>query len=346
MSKVADKLLFEALRNYLTVYLPLQRCSSIHTIRTYKTALNGLLEYAKLKYDVPLYEITFSMLSKETVVDYLFWLENEKNCTATTKNLRLVAIRAFFSYAAADEVTICPLLLDIQKIPKQKCEKRIVEYMSEEAVKALLSQPDTTTTKGIRDQFLMVLLYDTGARIQEIMNMRICDFSFGNTPTVKLHGKGSKIRIVPLMEKTVKHYERYVKLFHPTQELLQYLFYTVIKGKTSQMTTENARKIMRSYAHTANVCCPEVPLRLHPHLLRHSRAMHLYQHGMDLSLISQWLGHSAIETTLIYAHADTEQKRAAIEKAMGNSGLSTNPMGDLPKWKDDEDLISRLYGLK
>ena len=150
------------------------------------------------------------------------------------------------------------------------------------------------------------------------------------------------------MDRTVRHLERYAKIFHVNEEMCSdaHLFYSRRNGQISQMTTENARKIMKSYIADARRECPEVPERLHPHLWRHSRAMHLYQHGMDLSLISQWLGHTRMETTLIYAHADTEQKRLAIQKAMADSDPPLSHTDNLPSWRNDEDLIARLYGLK
>lgn len=348
MKKLLDPMLFELIRAFLTVYLPRQRCCSENTVKTYKAALNQMLEYIKMKHMIPLYDVTLSMLTKDSVVDFLTWLENERGCSAQTINLRLAALRAFFAYAADEEMTICPLLHDLKKIPKKKCPKPVVEYMSEAAVKTLLRQPDITTEKGIRDQFLMIVLYDTGARIQEVMNLQLKDFKLEGTPTVTLHGKGKKIRVVPIMDRTVRHLERYINIFHANEEMSSsaYLFYSRRNGQISQMSTENARKIMKYYARSARLECSEIPERLHPHLWRHSRAMHLYQHGMDLSLISQWLGHSSMETTLIYAHADTEQKRLAIQKAMASSDPSLSHLENLPPWRNDDDLIARLYGLK
>lgn len=348
MRKLADPMLFEMIRDFLTVYLPKQRCCSDNTVRNYRIALNQMLEYVKMQRAIPLYEVTFPMLSKDSVSDFLEWIETERGCSAQTVNLRLAALRAFFTYAAGEEMTVCPLLHDLKKIPKKKCPKPVVEYMSEAAVKTLLRQPDITTPKGVRDQFLMILLYDTGARIQEIMNLHLKDFRLGETPTVILHGKGKKTRVVPIMDRTVRHLERYAKIFHVNEEMCSdaHLFYSRRNGQISQMTTENVRKIMKSYIADARRECPEVPERLHPHLWRHSRAMHLYQHGMDLSLISQWLGHTRMETTLIYAHADTEQKRLAIQKAMADSDPPLSHTDNLPSWRNDEDLIARLYGLK
>ena len=218
--------------------------------------------------------------------------------------------------------------------------------MSETAVKALLEQPDTKTRRGVRDQFFMILMYDSAARIQEMLDLRVCDIRLGNTPTAVLKGKGSKIRSVPLMPETINHFRNYMKLFHPDGQMhsQQPLFYVEQCGARHPMSDDNVRKFLRRYGASARRSCPEVPENVHPHLWRHSRAMHLYQHGMALSLISQWLGHSNLETTLVYAYADTEQKRRAIEKSMGRDVIAGV---DLPKYSvSDEEVLKKLYGLK
>lgn len=214
--------------------------------------------------------------------------------------------------------------------------------MSEAAVKALLEAPDTSTKMGLRDQFLMI--YDTGARNQEALDVKICDLRIDKTPTVTLHGKGDKIRVVPLMKDTVKHLHNYMAVFHKGETWLssEWLFYVERKGTRSAMCDDTARLRIQKYAELAREVCPDVPERVHPHLWRHTRAMHLSQHGMDLTLISQWLGHKQVETTLIYAYADTEAKRKAIEKAMGAEFPDTEPVNYTVS---DEETLKRLYGL-
>ncbi len=190
----------------------------------------------------------------------------------------------------------------------------------------------------------MIFLYDTGARIQEALDVKICDLRIDKTPTVTLHGKGGKIRVVPLMKDTVEHLKNYMGVFHKDETWFspEWLFYVERKGIRSAMCDDTARLRIQKYAEQARESCPDVPERVHPHLWRHTRAMHLYQHGMDLTLISQWLGHKQVETTLIYAYADTEAKRKAIEKAMGSDSSGTKP-GNYTV--DDEETLKRLYGL-
>lgn len=218
--------------------------------------------------------------------------------------------------------------------------------MSETAIEALLKQPDTQTMKGLRDQFFMILMYDTAARIQEMLNLRICDIRSGTAPTATLLGKGSKIRTVPLMPETMEHFNNYIAVFHTTESVYsqELLFFVERKGQRTMMSDDTVRYFLKQYAKEAQAFCSLVPDNVHPHLFRHSRAMHLYQRGMDLTLISQWLGHVNLETSLIYAHADTEQKRKAIEQSMG--GQVTGGI-EVPKYVvDDEDILKRLYGLR
>lgn len=233
------------------------------------------------------------------------------------------------------------------KIPWKKDTKPMgVEFLSESEIKALFEQPDTTTKKGVRDLLLMIMLYDTGARIQELLNLKICDIQFGNAPTVKVLGKGSKYRYIPVMPKTMEHIRKYLKLYHSGRSdyTREFLFYTEQKGIRAPISDDNVRKMLRQYADRARSHCPSMPDNLHPHHFRHSRAMYLYQHGMDLALVSQWLGHANLETTLIYAHADTEMKRKAIEKA--STGICEIDIGVNDPNVLDDDVLKRLYGLR
>ena len=147
------------------------------------------------------------------------------------------------------------------------------------------------------------------------------------------------------MTDTVKHLKNFLAAVHPGESILSdsYLFYTIRHGQKGPMCDDTARYRIQKYVAAAQDKCREVPDNPHPHLWRHSRAMHLYQHGMDLERISQWLGHSHLETTLIYAHVDTEDKRKAIEAALGSGAIGE--IGVAPYTVDDEELLRRLYGL-
>jgi integrase len=212
--------------------------------------------------------------------------------------------------------------------------------MTTAAVAALLAAPDPRTRRGLRDQFYMILAYDLAARDAEMRAMNIIDLDAQHL-WVDLLGKGAKPRRVPITTETVAHYRRYTAAFHPDPQPDDPMFFTIHAGKPTRMSADNVARFIRQHAATAQTVCPEVPQRVHPHMLRHSRAMHLYHAGMPLALLTEWLGHKDPETTLVYAHADTEMKRQALEKA--NPGTSSLPAA-IPIWHD-EDIITQLCRL-
>jgi site-specific recombinase XerD len=340
--------LFALVRDYLTRYLPLERKSGQNTIRSYQKALELLLDYVKTQKNVPLAKITFDMIDRNMLSSFLDYLENERGCSSDTRNHRLHSIRAFYAYAAENDITAIVYYEEILKVDTANVVPKLVEHMSEDAVKAIIAQPDTTTDKGLRDMFLMLFLYKTGARIQEALNIKLQDIQFGKTPSVLLFGKpNNKPRTIPLRDDTAQHLREYIKMFHQNESIYskQYLFYTVRNGTKKRMTEDNARSFIRKYGVSARAICAEVPENVHPHLFRHSCAMSLYQGGVHLTLISEWLGHANFETTLIYAHADTEIKRKAIENAIPKD----TPLAahiDAGRYKvNDELLLKQLCGL-
>ena len=184
--------------------------------------------------------------------------------------------------------------------------------------------------------------------MQENLSLRLCDIQFGKVPKVTLFGKGRKKRMVPLMQKTVQYLKQYISRFHADRpkDADDYLFYSIIHEQTEKLTDRRIRYIIQEYGQKARVVCPEIPEHIHPHLFRHSRAMHLYQAGMDLTLVSQWLGHSNITTTLVYAHADTEQKRRAIEAATPPNSPLGKKLNPTHFTVADEELLKKLTGLR
>lgn len=340
--------LFTIILDYFKSYLPNMRKSSTATIRTYQTVLEQYLEYLKDINSVKLYEVTLSMINKKSIAEYLDHLEIERKCSVSTRNHRRSCIRAFLKYAATCNVEAAVIWNEIQVIPKAAESTKPVEYMTVPAVEAIISQPDTSTRKGLRDSFLLLFLYQTGARVQELVNIRICDLSLDTRNVATLHGKGSKTRCIPMREKLVEHLNNYLKMFHPGVNMYSNdtLFYSVHAHKHTRMTEDNVRKLIKNYGIQARAKEPTMPEKVHPHMFRHSIAMHLYQSGVPLPLISQWLGHSRLETTLVYAYADTEQKRKAIESAIPEDSTLKEFLNPERYNIDDDELIKRLYGLK
>lgn len=345
--KIKDKRFFEILKEYITVYLPLQKKVSPNTVKSYRETLNLFLDnlcYTKKKL---LKNISFEDVSYDNINTFLQWLEDEHKCIAATINHHLSVIRAFLKYAGMKEPIYNSYYLSASKVTRRKTVKRLtVDHFSEASLEAILKQPDSRKRTGHRDLFYMILLYDTGARDREILDLCLRDIVIEtNAPYIVIHGKGSKIRTIPIMQETVAHYKSYVKRFHYDSGYNNLLFYTVIHGEKQQMSDDNVARFIKKYASMAQEECSEVPNRVTPHMFRHSRALHLYRKGVPLPLISEWLGHANLETTLIYAYADTEMKRAAIEKATDINHPLRNKQNDEILELDD-DTIKRLYGLK
>ncbi|MBW9154796.1 tyrosine-type recombinase/integrase [Clostridium estertheticum] len=337
---------FQLIKDFLTVYIPWQKASSPNTVRAYRDALNLLLGYLKGIGNLKLSEISFDIITRQTVESYLDWLEVTRNNSVVTRNHRLSCIRTFYRYAAGRDMLVTACSFELEKIPIKKIIKgHTVKYFEEDALKTILCQPNTVTKKGIRDLFYMILMYDTAARNQEILDLKVSDiYTSAKESHVVITGKGNKTRIVPLMRKTVEHFNNYLNVFHDGQISNSLLFYVVQKGHRQPISPDAVGKFMKIYGKTAREQNNNVPENLHPHMLRHSRAMHLYRGGMPLPLLSEWLGHAQLETTMIYAYADTKMKREAIEKA--TSIINPLKQGqEITPWQDDDELIKRLYGL-
>jgi site-specific recombinase XerD len=338
---------FKLVRDFLTAYLPGQKAVSRNTIKSYRESLNLLLNYICFRNGVGLGKLSFEYLSREVVESFLAHLEKERNCSVSTRNHRLACIRSFVKYAGVRDIGVQAYVNDLCIIPLKKAPKAaVIKFFSESALKTILEQPDARKKKGLRDLFFMILMYDTGARNQELLDLLLssvhCD---GKSPYVVISGKGGKIRLVPVMSKTIDHFKKYAAIFHSEQIPDEHLFYTERNGKRCAMSPDNTEKFIREYGIVAHSVNPEVPTSLHPHMFRHSRSMHLYRSGMPMVLLSEWLGHAQISTTLVYANADTEMKRNAIEKATSNLSPLISGEAAYLEWENDEAMIRQLYGL-
>ncbi len=336
---------FDAVRRFLLDYLPKQRCLSENTILSYKQTLNLFVSYMRDEKGVPTTKLDFSRIERDTILGFLNWLENIRGCSACTRNQRLMALRSFLEFAGRIDCTQTALYLSARNIPSKKANGRIVNFLSEPALAALLQQPDPSKPKDLRNLVFMILMYDTAARCSELLNMKVCDLRLNEKhPIAYLHGKGRKTRTVPLLSRTVQHCQQYLGKFHPAEDIHSEapLFYTVIHGTQQNMSPDTVAAFFTKYGNMAKAVCPDIPEHIHPHMIRHTRAMHLYQSGMPLVLLSQYLGHAQVETTMIYAHADTEMKRAAIQKA--DTVRKDRPVPD-EIWADNEDMLLKLSGL-
>lgn len=339
---------FKLVRDFLTVYLPGQKAVSPNTIKSYRESLNLLLNYICGRSGVNLGDLSFEHLDRETVEDFLDYLEKERRCVVPTRNHRLACIRSFIKYAGARDVGVQAYANDLCTIPlKKDARSTVISFFSEAALKTILEQPDARKKKELRNLFFMILMYDTGARNQELLDLQLSSIHFEEkAPYVVISGKGMKTRLVPVMQKTVEHFKKYAAAFHSGHDSDEYLFYTERKGKKFAMSPDNTERFIKKYGIAAHNINPEVPEALHPHLFRHSRSMHLYRSGMPMVLLAEWLGHAQITTTLaFYANANTEMKKEAIEKATSKLNPLLSDETTCLEWEDDEALIRQLYAL-
>ena len=342
--KIKDAAFYETVRAFLDIYLVKNRSCSPNTVKAYEDSLNLYLLFLKEVKNVPREKVTWDFFRRQTVLEFLDWLEETRGCGGSTKAQRLAAIRSFVRYGAVVDLRVVAVQADVEKIEFKKPVGKLVPYLTREELTVFLSQPNPSTRTGLRDSAFLNLMYDTAARCQEMLDLKIRNLKLSDShPVAYLTGKGQKSRAIPLTEKTAEHMRRYLKKFHPAKSRKSddYVFYT--HHVAHRMSEDNVGAFVRKYGEMARQICPSIPERVHPHMLRHTRAMHLYQSGMDLKFISDWLGHEHIETTRIYAFADTEMKREAVRKATPSL---QNPQPE-PIWDiHDEEMMRKLQGKK
>ena len=327
------------LTKFLSDYLPGQKNVSPNTIRSYRDTFKLLLRYFQDRVGIPAEKIKMSHVTQPCVNSFLEWLETERGCSVATRNLRLTAIHSFFRYAQAESPES---LLHFQKviaIPVKKGRAKAVEHLTSDGIRLLLEQPDRSCPKGRRDLTILSTLYDSAARVQELIDVSIGDFISGANPTLVLTGKGNKTRRVPLMKNTATLLVAYISENHlDVAHKRTYPLFT--NSQHNRLTKEGVAYVLAKYAAQAHDISDVVPAKVNCHMLRHSKAMHLLQAGVNLIYIRDFLGHTDIKTTEIYARADTELKRKALENAYPSL---VDP--NLPDWGSNSDLMSWLSSL-
>lgn len=323
------------LTKFLGEYLPATRNVSENTIKSYRDTFKLFLNFLNDNYQVTAEKLEIKDITEKTVLDFLSWLESERKCGISTRNQRLAAIHAFYHYLLVHSPENLVLIQLILQVPSKKYEKPVVEHLSPEQVKLLLAKPDVKRKTGRRDMTLLSVLYDTGARVQELCDLTVKDVRLDSPEIIRLTGKGRKIRSVPLLPNTVELLRDYMKEFYLLDKFDTPLFSNQQKSK---LTRGGVTYILQKY--TKELKIDGFPEKVPPHVLRHSKAMHLYQAGVNLVYIRDILGHVDIATTDIYARADILSKRKALESAYPDITPS-----DLPEWNQDADLLDFLNNL-
>lgn len=329
------------LSRYLGIYLPGQIGGSINTIRSYRDTFSLLLRFCKYEQGLSLQKLTLEKIDHHLVEQFLLWLENERDCCAGTRNNRLAAIHAFYRYLQIEMPQYLSRFQEILSIPYKKTQKKVMSYLTLDGVKAILAQPDTTTVSGWRDLAMLSLLYDTGARVQELVDLKMEDIRLSSPTVIRLTGKGNKSRLVPIMATTEKLLRKY--LDEHDQHYAAHGGYPLFCNRAGKkLTRAGVTYILDKYLLQAKASGESyLPDSISPHCLRHSKAMHLLQSGVNLVYIRDLLGHSDISTTEVYARADEHFKRQALEKAYP----SPAPVSETTAWQKDDDLLGWLKSL-
>ncbi len=318
------------LSSFLTEYLPLRVNVSKNTIASYCDTFRLFLTYCRDYQFMQIEKIQISDLPSKVVYGFLDWIVFERGCKLSTRNQRLAAIHSFFKYVQGELPQALAICQGVLAVPFVKSFKQLVNYLSVDEMIRILNQPDTESLSGRRDMCFLSVLYDTGARISEVLSLKVRDVRLESPAKITFLGKGRKAREVPLLENTAQHLHEYLKernLTNPNKFDSPLFFNRQYK----QLTRTGAAYILRKYTTAAGV-----ESHVSPHTLRHTKAMHMLESGINIFYIKGVLGHEDVATTEIYAKANVEMKRAALEKHASIIPTAT------PAWALDADTLEWL----
>ena len=319
------------LHKFLTEYLPDEKGCSANTIDSYRYSFILFLKFldsSGLKAD----RFVISDLTYEIVVAFLNHLEKDRHVSVKTRNARLAAIISFIRFLSLEYPDYLDTYNKILSIHFKKTQQHTVPHLDVEEIKLLISMTDKNTIKGYRDFMIIFILYETGVRVSELVNIRIKDLHDRKPYYLKVCGKGNKERLIPVARKVVEEIKLYIQKTKLDKRPVDQLMFP--NRHNDQLTRAAISYILDKYASMARIEKPElIPERVTPHVLRHSKAMHLLQSGVNLVYIRDFLGHNSIQTTEIYARANSKAKQEAIE----SSYTDIYPIEE-PEWQDSSIL--------
>lgn len=310
-----------------------QRNASVHTIRSYRDTWRLYLRFVAHRRKKSVAQITLADLTATEVKAFLQYTENERGDTIGTRNCRLAALRSFFSFVADRDPTAIAQCAEILCIPTKKAPIHAPCYLEPEEVKAILAQPDRTTLEGQRDHVLLSFLYNTGARIQEALDVCPQAIRFEPPAFVRLYGKGRKERLAPLWPETVSLLRALLRRQPRADD--EPIF---VNRYGAPLGASGVRFKLAEYVAAAATTMPSLTSkRVTPHSFRHATAVHLVAAGVDITVIRSWLGHVSLDTTNHYAQANLETKRKALESLESPSGPPKRA-----SWKEDKSVLAWL----
>jgi len=334
------KMFFSMTLEFLEVWLPLQKGRSACTAKSYKDGLTIFRRYVRDELSTSIGKFTFAQCDYDCILEFLDYL-SRNGCSDSTRNQRLSAIKTYLWFAANKDVSLVSVALRISKVPVKKPDEPERHVLSEAALTAIFDQIPSTRL-GLRNLVMLIVLYDTAFRLSELLHLRVCDVNLNReSPYIRVIGKGKKERVVSIENDTSDYIRLYLENFrNPDAPNTDMLFYTLSKGVTGAMSETNFEIILNNYANCAREKCSDIPESVYPHMFRRSRASHMYQDGVPISLISKILGHVKERTTRLYAKPSLKMMQEAISK-------TTHPsVKDEKELWVDEDEAARMCGLR
>ena len=332
--------LARSVRYFFNEYLPKLRGLSPHTICSYRDTFSLLLRFAGPCRHRGVAELELDDLNAELILAFLEYLEDGRGNSSSTRNVRLAALHAFFRYLPSrypERLEPCQRIL---AIPFKRSGSRAVEYLEYEEIQAILASVDRRHLQGRRDYVLVTTMFNTGARVQEILDLCPADLQLIRPFHARLFGKGRKERLCPLWPQTARLLRELLTECGLDPHSHHQPLFRNRRGE--RLSRYGVRYILNKYCRNASASFPSLARkRLHPHSMRHSTAVHLLKSGVDLVTISNWLGHASVNTTNRYTSIDLEAKREAISKI----ALPDDKGPVVPSWRKDPSILEWLETL-
>jgi site-specific recombinase XerD len=305
------------------------------TVASYRDTFRLLLQFMQDTTRIAPTALPVAAIDADAILAFLNHIERDRRCSVRSRNARLAAIRAFFRFVSLHDLACLGMATRIMAIPNKRCEKKLVGFLSRAEVKALIAAPDRRTCSGRRDHALLLTLYNTGARISEIIGLQRRQLSLdAGHASIQLLGKGRKERVIPLWDETARVLRRWLREIDDTPDAVVFP-----SARNQPLSRDGADYILRRAVVTATVSCSSLANKsVSPHVLRHSTAMHLLQSGVDLAVIALWLGHESLQTTNVYITADLASKERALER------LDPVP-GTFSRYRPTDKLMAFLAAL-
>jgi integrase/recombinase XerD len=324
MSQHQSTALGRSIARFFQEYLPTLRGMSPHTIRSYRDTMILFLRFAAAETGRSIESLDVHDINADRLGGSLTSLEVERANSIATRNARLAAMHSFGRFLIAEHPEYMDRLQQVVGLPfKRGGRVAPVEYLEQPEVEGVLESINRDTPSGRRDYALFSLMFNTGARVQEILDIRVCDLRLVSPCQVRLYGKGNKVRLCPIWQRTAQLLQKLVGTNPPSDNPADQKVFLNDRG--APLTRFGVRYLLRKYVDAAAKRVPTLADKsIHPHSLRHSTAVHLLKAGVDIATVSQWLGHSGLNVTMRYARADIDMKRQALQQVFPDVVPSAN----------------------